>query len=184
MSKTRKELRTLEMRDKEKIPLKKRPYDIVFIIWFLLNLIIIVYVIDIEQLIIKDPSSFTQPLWPPAFVVNGMHWWGNNFDPLLIARPVFYQTTVWIDVLFFGPFYIVATYAFIKGKNWIRIPSILYSSIICANLNIIFFAAFSGDYPKPVTGIYLAAYLPYLVFPILLAVRMILKSHPFTKSGK
>ena len=184
VSKTREELRSLELRDKEVLPLKKRPYDFFFIGWFIINLLLVVYVIDIEQLVIKDPSNFAQPFWPPAFVVNGLHWWGSSFDPLLMARPVWYTTLVWIDVIAFGPFYAIATYAFIKGKNWIKIPSILYSAVICANMNIIFYGAFSGDYPKPVTGIYLAAYLPYLIIPIILAIRMIIKPHPFLKKEK
>ena len=37
-----------------------------------------------------------------------------------MARPPFWRMTIWIDVIFFGPFYLFAIYAFIRGRNWIR----------------------------------------------------------------
>jgi hypothetical protein len=33
-----------------------------------------------------------------------------------------WKAMIWADVIFFGPFYVIATYAFIAGKEWIRVP--------------------------------------------------------------
>lgn len=161
--------------NEESLPLKKRWYDIIFIGWFVINVLFVVYVIDLEQLV--PPGS----VWPPNFMVTAIHWWGNHFDPLLIARPVWYKATVWIDVVLFGPYYVVATYAFIKKKRWIRIPTMLYSAVIVENLIIIITEAFYGPSATPTPGIYLAAYLPYMLFPLLLGIRMIIKPNPFAK---
>lgn len=165
----------------QSLPLKKRWYDILIIAWFLINVIFIIYIIDLEQIVIKDPSSFTYPGWPPAFMVNAIHWWGSNFDPVLMARGVWYKTLIWIDVIMFGPYYIAATYAFIKKKKWIRIPTILYAALIVENLIIILTEAFFGPNKTTTPGIYLAAYLPYMLVPILIGIRMILKPDPFAK---
>lgn len=101
----------------KQIPLKKRPVDIALVIFFIINFIFITYMIDIEQLVIADASSFQYPVWPPRWLVDLVHWYGKNFDPVLMARPAWWRATIWIDSLFFGPFYLVAIYAFIKRKE-------------------------------------------------------------------
>src|SRR5438067_3061915 len=111
----------------ETIPLSQRRVDIVIVAFFLVNLLFVSYFIDTEQLVIANPAHFTYPIWPPGPVIDAVHWWGNNFDPLLIARPVFFKVTIWLDNLLYGPFYLIAIYAYIKGKERIRLPSIIYA---------------------------------------------------------
>jgi hypothetical protein len=94
------------------IPLSKRPGDIAIVAFFLINILFITYIVDLEQLVIADPVHFTYPLWPPPIAVDVIHWWGRTFDPVLLARPAWWKVTIWIDALFFGPFYIVAIYAY------------------------------------------------------------------------
>ncbi len=96
------------------IPLSKRPGDIAILAFFLVNILFITYIVDLEQLVIADPAHFTYPIWPPPAAVDIIHWWGRTFDPVLLARPAWWKVTIWIDALFFGPFYIVAIYAYIK----------------------------------------------------------------------
>lgn len=71
----------------KQIPLKKRPVDIALVIFFIINFIFITYMIDIEQLVIADTNNFQYPAWPPRWLVDLVHWYGKNFDPVLIARP-------------------------------------------------------------------------------------------------
>ena len=68
------------------IPLSERRSDWLFIGFFILNISFITYQVDLEQLVIDDPRDFEYPLWPPAPVVDLVHWWGDNFDPVLMAR--------------------------------------------------------------------------------------------------
>ena len=96
------------------IPLSKRPGDIAILAFFLVNILFITYIVDLEQLVIADPTHFTYPLWPPPIAVDAIHWWGRTFDPVLLARPAWWKVTIWIDALFFGPFYVVAIYAYIN----------------------------------------------------------------------
>jgi len=82
----------------------ERRGDLVLIAFFLLNLLVITYVVDLEQLVIADPTHFTYPLWPPRVAVDAIHWYGYTFDHDLIARPVWWKMTIWIDNLGFGPY--------------------------------------------------------------------------------
>ena len=135
------------------IPLSKRPLDIAFLGYFFVNLLFITYIVDFEQLVIADPNDFQYPLWPLPCLVDLVHWWARNFDPVIWARPVWWKMTIWIDALFFGPFYAVAIFAFIKGKNWIRIPSIIFSSVMITNVTIILGEEFMGAHATPRPGI-------------------------------
>lgn len=162
------------------IPIKERPLDIVLLSFFWINILFITYLIDLEQLVISDVNNFEYPLWPPAFIVDLVHWWGNNFDPALMAREPWWRATIWIDQLFFGPFYIVAIYAFMKGKEWIRIPSIVYASMLLTNVIIILWEEVLGEHASDSLGTVFFANAAWVIMPILIIYRFRNNPHPFT----
>ncbi|WP_371804853.1 emopamil-binding family protein [Candidatus Lokiarchaeum ossiferum] len=168
----------------ENIPLHNRIkpmkiIDLILIVFFAFNLVFISYLFDIEQLVVLDhstwgTSAFVYPSWPPKFIVDLNHWVGANFDPALLERPVWWRATIWIDVILFGPFYAVAIFAFIKGKNWIRIPSIMWASIMLTNVSIILFTEFvdpayaGNDH----WWVVILANLMWILMPILVIYRI------------
>lgn len=162
------------------IPLAARPIDVAIIAFFLVNLLFITYVVDLEQLVIANPAHFTYPLWPPPPAVDLIHSYGRTFDPLLLARPAWWKMTIWIDDLFYGPFYVVAIYAFVKGKNWIRIPSVFYAGMLFATVVIILGEEKAGPYASPNFAVVLLANLPWLLFPLIIAARMFRSTAPFS----
>ena len=154
------------------IPLSERRLDLGIIFFFLINIGFITYVVDVEQLVIADPAHFTYPLWPPRPLVDMVHWWGRTFDPALMAREPWWRATIWIDVLGFGPFYAFAIFAFVKGRDWIRTPALVWSGLMSANVIIILFEELLGAHATPRPGIVVAANLPWLVFPWLVVARL------------
>lgn len=164
------------------VPLRRRPVDIALVAFFAINLVFVTYMIDIEQLVIDDPRDFAYPPWPPRWMVDAVHWWGFNFDPALIAREPWWRATIWIDQLFFGPFYAVALYAYVKGKEWIRIPTIIWGSVLITNVIIILFEEVAGAHASDTLGIVLFANASWLLFPALAIARMWWGGeHPFTE---
>jgi emopamil binding protein len=162
----------------EIIPFTRRKIDWVFVVFFLINLFFITYIVDVEQLIIPDPNHFQQPVWPPASIVTMIHNYGNSLDPLLMARPQWWKMTIWLDVLFYGPFYIFAIYAFIKGRDWIRIPAIFYAGMMFADVFVILGEEFAGLHATPHLLEVVGLNLPWLLFPIFLTLRL-RREHPF-----
>lgn len=162
------------------IPLSKRRGDIFIVAFFLLNLGFITYMVDFEQLVIADPLHFTYPIWPPPFMIDLVHWWGRTFDPLLMARPVWWKVTILFDAVFFGPYYAAAIYAYVRGKEWIRIPSIIHASMLFTVTTIIVFEEIYGPYRSPQLPIVLAANAPWIIFPIFITLRMWRAPQPFT----
>jgi len=165
------------------VPFSQRPLDWLFVLFFVINLLVITYIVDLEGLVISDPSNFAYPLWPPKFWIDIIHWYGRTFDPILIARPVFWKVTLWWDALFFGPYYALALYAFIKGRDWIRDISIIYSSAITVILTVILADEVWGLYPAINLPFVFALNLPWLLIPLLLLLRMLKTHHPFTRVG-
>jgi len=162
------------------IPLKKRPLDIIIIVFFIINLIFITYMIDVEQLVISNPDNFQYPLWPPAWMVDLVHWYGRTFDPVLMARPAWWRATIWIDSIFFGPFYAVAIYAFWKGKNWIRFGSIVWASVMLTNVTIILFEEVNGEHASPELFRVFLANAAWIIFPVIVMYRMWKSIEPFS----
>jgi hypothetical protein len=164
------------------LPLSRRKVDIAILVFYWVNLLFITYVVDIEQLTIPSlGSGWTYPLWPPRAAVDIVHWYGANHDPLLLARPVWWKMTIWIDALFFGPYYAFAIYAFTKGKRWIRIPSIVQSSFLIAIVTIILGEETWGEHATPDRLFVYLDNLPWLLFPMLVIARMARSEFPFAK---
>ncbi|HEY7835398.1 MAG TPA: emopamil-binding family protein, partial [Ktedonobacterales bacterium] len=165
------------------IPLRQRPGDIAILVFFLVNLLFITYIVDLEQLVIANASHFTYPLWPPRPAVDLIHAYGQQYDHDLIAREAWWKVTIWIDNLLFGPFYVVAIYAYVKGKEWIRIPSIIYASVLLTNVAVILGEEYAGTHASPNFPLVLLANLPWLLFPLYIICRMWRYPQPFMRAG-
>jgi len=162
------------------IPLKQMPLDIAFIVFFFFNLVFVTYMIDLEQVLILDVNHFDYPLWPPAWLIDLSHWYGRTFDPLLMARPPFWRATIWIDQLFFGPYYAIAIYAFAKGKDWIRFGSIIWAAVMLTNVTIILFEEAEGQFASPDLLRVVLANASWIIFPLLMLYKMWRSIYPFT----
>eukprot|EP00727_Mastigamoeba_balamuthi_P009901 m51a1_g5533 hypothetical protein (190) ;mRNA; r:454039-454712 len=165
------------------VPLRQRPWDIAFIAFFIVNLTVITYVVDVEQLVIDDPNSFEYPVWPPRAAVDVIHWYGRNYDPPLMAREPWWRMTIWLDSLLFGPFYAFAIYAFWRGRDWIRLPSAMWAGVMLANVSIILWEELLGRHATPRRAEVLALNAPWFLSPWLMMARMWCSNHPFTRKA-
>jgi hypothetical protein len=165
---------------REVIPFRQRKQDIVLWAFFLVNVIFVTYQADIEQLVIRDPDSFTYPVWPPAYMIDFLHWYFEKYDPLLYERPVWYTTIVVIDQVVYGPFYIAALYAFWKGKEWIRNWSIIWASVMLATVTVILGEEIAGPFASDHLLLVLATNAGWLIVPVWVLIRM-WREHPFTR---
>ena len=161
------------------IPLRQRKADWILLAFFAVNLFFITYFVDIEQLTIANPFHFSYPAWPPHAIVNMVHSYGQKYDPLLMARPAFWRMTIWIDVLWNGPFYVAALYAISRGREWIRVPALIWSGSMSAVVLIILAEEYNGIHASPHFGIVLLLNIPWLALPLGTIIRMA-REHPFT----
>lgn len=153
-------------------PLSRRPLDLALVAFFAVNLCFTTYVVSLEQLVVADPARFTPPPWPPAPLLALVHWWERSYDPLLLARPAWYRATIWLDVLAFGPFYAAAIYAFVRERDWIRIPSVVWASMLFTNVFIILFDELKGIHATPAPAVVVGANAPWLLVPLVVVWRV------------
>jgi hypothetical protein len=165
------------------IPLRRRPLDVFLVAFFAVNLLFTTYVVSLEQVVIDDISRFSPPLWPPERLLALVHWWERTYDPLLVARPAWYRATIWLDVLVFGPFYAVAIWAYAKGRDWIRLPSVIWASMLFTNVFIILFDEWHGMYASDSPWIVTAANAAWAIVPLVVVWRMSRSDHPFTEEA-
>ncbi len=59
------------------VPLKERPLDWFIVGFFVINIVFITYLVDIEQLVVTNTSDFEYPIWPPKWLVDAAHWFAR-----------------------------------------------------------------------------------------------------------
>lgn len=72
-------------------------------------------------------------------------------------------------------------YAFWKGRDWIRLPTIIHSTMLFTNVVIILFEEKLGIHAASSFAMVFGSNLAWLVFPVLLIIRMWPSEHPFTQ---
>jgi EXPERA (EXPanded EBP superfamily) len=70
-----------------------------------------------------------------------------------------------------------------RGKEWIRIPSIIYGSALLTVVLVILGEEIWGSHATPQLSVVLLANLPWLLFPIYIIYRMWRYPEPFTQAG-
>ncbi|OQR95103.1 hypothetical protein ACHHYP_00389 [Achlya hypogyna] len=151
--------------------------DWFFVGYCLLSLLIAV-TCDVEALL-HDRATYGKvaPIvnWPPPFLVRALHQWGDDFDPLLNARPLWFKVCFGLEMTLQVPYYIVAIYAFTKGCEWIRLPTVIYASMSLTTMisfsransshAIVLVEQFYGEFATPAPLVILASYLPFAFAP-------------------
>jgi hypothetical protein len=120
----------------------------------------------------------------------------GGIDPVLIANPRAVQLIVGFgSAMLFGMFYLVLIYAFVRGREWIRLPAIFYAGMVVMGTGVYLGVDILGDAPlfaqacgpgsgfdyksaRPLLSV--AVNVPYPLVALLLVARM-WRAHPFTR---
>eukprot|EP00270_Netrium_digitus_P015012 TRINITY_DN5195_c0_g1_i1.p1 TRINITY_DN5195_c0_g1~~TRINITY_DN5195_c0_g1_i1.p1 ORF type:complete len:167 (+),score=40.29 TRINITY_DN5195_c0_g1_i1:53-553(+) len=146
----------------EEIPLslKQRPADVFFIAFF---------IIHIPTAILMDGQMVLPPWLFPQFLQKGLSFHILTFQDFLVReRPSWFLGLIWCELLLQVPFFLAGTYAFIKGKEWIRTPALLYCAQASGSM-VPILAAIVTEVSMSVTerAALGSLYLPFLIIPIL-----------------
>ena len=159
------------------LPLIKRPMDIVFLVIFSVFIVTCIISDSVEGLGLNQVAD------SPNILVRWNYWYASNFDPLYQSHPLWLRFISGTSAFIYVIFYILLIIAIARRWNWIQLPSVIYATMIIAMTGIpIFGVEFFGGpgQATPHPGVFLAFNLPYIVFPLLLLIRM-RKPDPFTR---
>lgn len=152
------------------LPLSERTFDYFFIVLFSLFFITSM-IADAVPTILGDGIRPDHP----NFFVRANYDYAFGCDPLFLNPPVWMRFVTGLSAFVYGPFYLVMVYAFIKGKNWIHVPAIMYGTAISVITGVIVFGVeFLGEPEWQCQNVpkFLSLNLPYVLVPILLIIRM------------
>ncbi|WP_243063028.1 emopamil-binding family protein [Humibacter sp. RRB41] len=160
------------------LPLSKRPIDILFLVIFSAFIITCIISDSVEGLGLDQVKD------SPNLLVQWNYWYASNFDPLYQSHPVWLRFISGTSAFVYVAFYVLLIISIVRKWNWIQLPSVIYATMIIALTGIpIFGVEFFGSAAErtPNPGMFLAFNLPYIVFPLLLLIRM-RKPLPFTRA--
>eukprot|EP00884_Botryococcus_braunii_P018576 jgi/Botrbrau1/5401/Bobra.182_1s0005.1 len=154
-------------------PLYRRPADLITVIFLVLHIPITIF-IDSQSVV---PSSWYPEL--PKQVINS--YLSKFKDPLLVIPPEpWFGSLVYLELTFQLPFFLLGIYGFAFGKKWIQKPAIVYG--ISTATTVVPCLAQIWLAPGPQARIPLTLfYLPYLLMPLAIAIRMLMTDDPFPK---
>jgi hypothetical protein len=161
----------------ENLPLRKRPIDIVFLVVFSLFIVTCIISDSVEGLGLDQvPNS-------PNILVQWNYTYASQFDPLYQSHPVWLRFISGTSAFVYVGFYVLLIISIVKGFNWIQLYSVIYATMIISLTGIpIFGDEFFGPVgqrtPNPL--IFLCYNGPYILFPLLLLIRM-RKPLPFAR---
>lgn len=159
--------------------------DIVFLVIFSIFIVTSIISDSVEGLGLDQvPDS-------PNILVRWNYWYASNFDPLYQSHPLWLRFISGTSAFIYAIFYILLIIAIVRAWNWIQLPSVIYATMIISLTGIPIFGveffgqhgpgAAVGSQASPNIGMFLAFNLPYIVFPLLLLIRM-RKPLPFTRA--
>ena len=161
----------------DNLPLRKRPIDIVFAVFFSAFII----TCFISDLLPTTGVDFTRP--SDNFFANSNYWYAHDADPLFMHPPTWMRIVTGLSAFVYMPFYFFLVYALVRGRNWIQFPATIYATMIAGITGIIVFGVeFFGEpeFQTQNPAKFLAFNLPYVLVPLLLLIRM-RKPLPFTR---
>jgi len=164
------------------LPLVRRPMDLLFVVFF---------VTHIPTSLLVDGQCALPSEYFPQKATELLAFHLETFkDPLMGTCPGWLQLIIWCELLLQVPFFFAATYAFVRGSKWIRIPAIVYGTHTSTTLMPILGAFWLSNGQKEYPGYNLSfedkakltlLYIPYLIMPFLLVVKMVAREDPFKR---
>jgi len=169
------------------VPIWRRPSDLLYVLWYF-NFFFSVTFTDIHNftasfmgLEVHELENRVNMVWPPRVLTDLYFKWARTVDPLLYENPMWWQVMEWINLLTLMPYSFLAMYGFIRGSNWLRMPGIITNSWTWYSLMLCIFATLYGHNRTQDVPMFLAIYVPFLVFPMCLVWRF-WQDKPFSQS--
>lgn len=161
-------------RDEDVVPLLERKRDLFFVVAFSFFVFSSLCSDAFHGLGMLDDTTF----WGRANLWYGA-WAGDDF---LLADNDFARFSTLVSGFVYGPFYLVLVYAFVRGRNWIRLPALIYVGAMLHGWTEFMWWEYTLGTPPRVPLVFWGFYLPYGVIPVLLAIRM-WRPRPFSRSA-
>lgn len=134
---------------------------------------IVFFAMHIPTTLLVDAQAVFPRQWFPRVARTMLDTFiARTGDPLMSEpRERWFLSLIWTEVVFQLPFFVVALYAFVYKKIWIRTPAAVYGGFVCATMVPILTEVCLHDTLTAMNRIVLLSlYLPYFIVPFLLVL--------------
>lgn len=148
-------------------PLTRRPLDLVLVAFFIVSVLYgLLFSLPEGLGVAVSPDS----PWPP---MRWLHDWAVAEEPAHLDPPPNLIAATLFDGLFQAPVLLFIIAGLIRPAPWLPPLALFYAGAAITNMFFYFVQTFLGPHPPPNTGYYLAFNLPWLIAPMLLALRVL-----------
>tara|TARA_B110000503_G_scaffold37201_2_gene60872 strand:- start:1110 stop:1583 length:474 start_codon:yes stop_codon:yes gene_type:complete len=151
------------------IPVYRRPVDMLFIAFFSIS-ILYGFLFSLPEGI-GVPVSPDSP-WPP---LRWLHAWAVAEEAAHLDPPPNLIAACLFDGFFQAPMLLFIVVGLIRQRQWVRPLGLIYAGAGTTNMFFYFTQTFLGDHPPPNMAYYLIFNLPWLLAPMALGLRVMLK---------
>jgi EXPERA (EXPanded EBP superfamily) len=109
-----------------------------------------------------SPDLFGRLLWQ----------FGVAYDPLVAHNPLFLRVMSGVSAFGFGPFYLWGARALWRGDPRLRVPALVYASVMSYSMLVHVAVELHGELPPPDLLVFVLVYAPYCALPIALLARV------------
>lgn len=117
------------------IPLRERRRD-----WFF----VVMFAIFASTSFLTDPVTLLGRPDPNSRWFMSRFVYHSGTDSLILVDPRFVQVSVGISAVL-GLFYLVLIYAFVRGREWIRLPGVFYAGMVVMGTGVYLAVGLLGD---------------------------------------
>ena len=147
-------------------PLRRRPLDLLLVAFF--------SVVIFYGLLFSLPEGLGVPVsadspWPPLRLLHG---WSVAEEQAHLDPPPNLIAATLFDGLFQAPALGLVIVGLVRQRGWLRPFGLFYAGAAITNMFYYFMQTFLGPHPPPNTLFYHAFNLPWLLAPMVLAVRL------------
>jgi len=114
----------------------------------------------------------TDSPWPP---LRALHDWAIAEEPAHLAPPPNLIATCLFDGFFQAPVLLFIILGLVRLRVWLRPLGLFYAGAAITNMFFYFMQTFLGPHPPPNVGYYLLFNLPWLLAPMALGARVVLR---------
>ena len=100
------------------------------------------------------------------------YWYASSFDPIFLDTPLWLRVMCAIDAFVFGPFYLVLIYAFVRRREWIRLPALCYVSAIVYSTVVYFAVELIAEAGRADLLWVVVINIPYTLVPLVVGWRV------------
>ncbi|MEZ5571514.1 MAG: hypothetical protein R3E64_05765 [Halioglobus sp.] len=150
------------------MPIYRRPLDLVLALFFAVSVLYgFLFSLPEGLGVAVAPDS----PWPP---LRALHDWAVAEEPAHLDPPPNLIAATLFDGLFQAPVLLFVIIGLVRLRAWLRPLGLFYSGAATTNMFFYFTQTFLGPHPPPNIGYYLLFNLPWLIAPLLLALRVLL----------